>query len=146
MYIKVLEYLSKTANYNIISRSSLSKVFCEKHFLEISSKVLQTYLWLSKSFVKQQAFNLQLYQKWTPSQVFSRTFPRLSEHSFPEQPFMGSSWQRVPNSPYHPTPPFQHFVEPLFPVVSNLHLHYYFWCLVSLNECVIIPHLICYFT
>ena len=70
--------------------------------LEISSKILQKYLWLSSYFIKQQAFSLQLYLKWTPPQVFSRIFPSLFslETLFAEQLFMAHSWQRVLNTPY----------------------------------------------
>ena len=72
---------------------------------------------------------------------------------FPEQLFTGHSWQRVPNTPYVMTTPeyglpnlFLNFAQPLFPVATELHLHCYLWCLVSLTEWVIVPHLMCYFT
>ena len=34
---------------------------------------------------------------------------------------------------------FSNFVQPLFPVASNLYLYCYFWYLISLTECVIMP-------
>ena len=41
------------ANYNIISRSIHWNVFCKKGVLEISRKILITYLWLSSYFVNE---------------------------------------------------------------------------------------------
>ena len=49
----VLESLGQRANYNIISRSSHWNVFCKNGVLEISSKILQKYLWLSLYLVNE---------------------------------------------------------------------------------------------
>ena len=43
----------QSANYNIVSRSSHWNVFCKKGVLEISSKILKKYLWLSSNFVNE---------------------------------------------------------------------------------------------
>ena len=46
-----------------------------------------------------------------------------------------------------PPSPFSNFVQlPHSPVTSNTHSHCPFYCPASLAECVIMPHLNCYFT
>ena len=64
------------------------------------------------------------------------------------------SWQRGPNPPILWRPPYIAYPPPLFfkfsppssfPVASNPHAHCSFWCLASLAEWVIMPHLMCYF-
>ena len=71
------------SDYNTISRGSHWNIFCKKDVLDISSKTFQKYLWLSSFIVKLQAFSLQLYYQ----NIF-----------FPEQVFLGHSWQRIPNT------------------------------------------------
>ena len=126
--------------------------FVKNMFWKFQGKFFKKYLQLSSFFIKQQASSLQLYLKWTPSQVFSRIFLNYRNVLFPEHLF----WVIVGRGLLTPpllwrwrthivfTQHFLKFVKPLFSVASNFHLDCPFWCRLSLTEWVIMPHLMCY--
>ena len=86
--------LQDSANYNIISRSSNWNVFCKKGVLEISSKILQKYLWLSSRVLACNFNKTELLHKLF--QGFSLDYQNTL---FPERLFLAHSWQRFPNNP-----------------------------------------------
>ena len=44
---------------------------------------------------------------------------------FPEQLFMGHSWQRVPDPPIFPTPRILNLIQPLFPIAPTFTAIFY---------------------
>ena len=122
--------------------------FVKNMFWKFQGKFFKKYLQLSSFFIKQQASSLQLYLKWTPSQVFSRIFLNYRNALFPEQLFwviVGRGFLTPPllwrwRTHIVLTQHFLKFVKPLFSVASNFHLDCPFWCRLSLTEWVIMPH------
>ena len=152
MYIRVLEYLCKTV-LTIEFEEAVSRMYSVKNvFYKFQAKFFRNnFDWAH--FLKNSrllAFNFTKNELLHKS--FQEVFLEYQNILFPEKPFMGHSCQRVPNTSYvmktpriaYPTflrfypSPLSCCLQPSPPLL--------FWCLVSLTEWLIEPHLMCYFT
>ena len=138
MYIKVLEYLCKTMNYNVISGSSQWNIFCEKRVLEISSKILVIELIFCKleGFYSTILLNLNSFRT-----------PYLQKSSL--WVIIGRGFLTVPilwRSPYIAYPNFCKFCPTPFPRGLQPIPPLLFLMSSFLIKWVIVPHLMCYFS
>ena len=80
LFVRIEQQKSGWSPDAVIQMCSLKTVLIEKN--NKVGKVLEKNPWRSSFFVKLQALGLEIFEKWTPSQLFYKDFSKIISYPF----------------------------------------------------------------